>query len=140
MTRQRALGFFVLGICLTLTVQALPPDLKSEHDPVKRSERALTVADEDFESARNAYGEGAVQKGDAQLEEMTNALNECVASLQITHKSKLYKKPELRVALLQRRMQTLLEDIGVEQRGWAEYTLRKLNEIHDKLLAGALGK
>lgn len=100
----------------------------------------MTVAEESFEGARTAYAEGAIQKGDAELEDMTNALNECVSSLQIAHKSRFYKKPEMRVATLQRRLQTLLEDIGVEQRGWAEYTLRKLNEIHDKLLAGAISK
>ena len=69
-----------------------------------------------------------------------NALNECVSSLQAAHKSKFFKKPELRVALLQRRLQTLLDDIGIEERGWAEYTARKLNEVHDKLLSGAMGK
>jgi hypothetical protein len=98
------------------------------------------MAEETFETARQAYDQGAIQKGDARLEEMTIALNECVAALQDAHKSRLYKKPELRVAALQRRLQTLLEDLGVEQRGWAEYTARKLNEIHDKLLAGAMGK
>lgn len=134
-------------LCLSLLLcsgsdarQSAAGDLKGERDPARRSERALTIAEETFDSARNFYSEGAIQKGDSQLEEMTNALNECVASLQNAHKSRLYKKPELRVSLLQRRLQSLLDDIGIEQRGWAEYTLRKINEIHDKLLAGALGK
>lgn len=140
MKLSRGLAAVLFLVACPLWAQSLPADLKAEHDPNRRSERALIVADETFESARTFYGEGAIQKGDAQLEEMTNALNECVSSLQLAHKSRGYKKAELRVALLQRRLQTLLEDIGVEQRGWAEYTLRKIGEIHDKLLAGALGK
>jgi hypothetical protein len=44
------------------------------------------------------------------------------------------------VALLQRRMQGLLDDIALQQRGWAEYTQRKLDKLHDKLLDGVMRK
>ncbi len=53
-------------------------------------------------------------------------------------KAKSYKKAELQVAYLQRRMQGLLDDIEIQKRGWAEYTQRKLEEIHDKLLSGVM--
>ena len=76
----------------------------------------------------------------AQLEEMINALNECVSSLDAAHKAKFYKKPEMKVAYLQRRMSGLLDDLGIQVRGWAEYTQRKLDEVHDKLLNGAMRK
>ncbi len=120
--------------------QSLLTELKAEHDPAKRSELALNFADTAFDNAREFYSKGEIQKGDAQLEDMTNALNECVVSLGIAHKARFYKKAELKVAYLQRRMQGLLDDIEVQQRGWAEYTQRKLEEIHDKLLDGVMRK
>ena len=107
---------------------------------MKRSDLALNLAGSAFDNAREFYDKGEIQKGDAQLEDMTNALNECVTSLETAHKAKFYKKAEQRVAFLQRRMEALLEDISLTQRGWAEYTNRKLDEIHDKLLDGVMRK
>ncbi len=123
-----------------MEAQSFLAELRAEHNPAKRSEMALAFADEAFDNARELYGKGQIQAGDAQLENMTNVLRECVASLQEAHKSRYYKKAELKVASLQRRLQGLLDDLSVEQRGWAEYTGRKLDEIHDKLLNGVMGK
>lgn len=120
--------------------QSLLTELKAEHDPARRSEMALNFADIAFDNARDFYTKGEVDKGDAQLEDMTSALNECVVSLAVAHKAKFYKKAELKVAYLQRRMQGLLDDIALQQRGWAEQTQRKLDEIHDKLLDGVMRK
>ena len=111
-----------------------------EHDPAKRSESELNRAEMAFDRAREAYNKGDIENGDAALEDMTRALNACVESLESAHKSRLYKKAELRVAYLQRRMAGLLDDIDIPQRGWAEYTDRKLEEIHDKLLEGVMRK
>lgn len=123
-----------------LPAQSLLDEIKAEHDPARRSEKALIFADTAFDTARDFYSKGEVHKGDAQLEDMTNALNECVQSLEAAHKARFYKKAELRVAYLQRRMKGLLDDIEMQQRGWAEYTERKLDEIHDKLLDGVMRK
>ena len=119
--------------------QSFVAELKTmEHDQAKRSEKALVLADSAFDNARDFYAKGEFHKGDAQLEDMTNALNFCVESLQQAHKAKYYKKAELRVALLQRRMESLLDDIDVQERGWAEQTGRTLDQIHDKLQAGVM--
>ncbi len=111
-----------------------------EHDPGKRSESELNRAETAFDRAREAYNKGNIENGDAALEDMTKALNACVESLDAAHKARYYKKAELRVAYLQRRMAGLLDEIDLPQRGWAEYTDRKLEEIHDKLLAGVMRK
>ncbi len=123
-----------------MTAQALLGELNQERDPAKRSELALTLADESFDHARDYYQKGAIEKGDAALENMTSALSACVQSLAVTNKIKFYKRAELKVAFLQRRMGSLLEDLGVQERGWAEQTKRKLEEIHDKLLDGVMRK
>jgi polyhydroxyalkanoate synthesis regulator phasin len=134
------LSLVALTSAAALQAQSFVDELKAEHDPGRRSELALAFADTAFDTARDFYSKGEVHKGDAQLEDMTNALNECVTSLEAAHKAKFYKKAELRVAYLQRRMKGLLDDIEAQQRGWAEYTERKLDEIHDKLLDGVMRK
>lgn len=131
---------FVVICAPGLHAQALLVDLKAEHDPVKRSEKALTFADTAFDGARDEYTKGNVARGDAQLEDMTNALKECVVSLQEAHKARFYKRAELNVANLQRRLQGMVEELSVQERGWAEYTQRKVEEIHDALLTGVMSK
>jgi hypothetical protein len=136
--------FLLLCAVLLITTfgnaQSLISEIKAEHDPVKRSEKALSLADTAFDNARENYNKGDVHKGDAELENMMTALEECVSSLDAARKAKYYKKAEMNVALLQRRLQGLLDDINLQQRGWAEYTQRKLDQLHDKLLEGVMRK
>jgi rhodanese-related sulfurtransferase len=120
--------------------QSFLSELKSEHDPGKRSELALDFADEAFANAKVEYAKGAVHQGDALLDQMTAALQECASSLDSAHKAKYFKRAEMKVAYLQRRMQGLVDDLSAGERGWAEVTNRKLDEIHDKLLNGVMRK
>ena len=129
---------FLLTACVG--AQSLVSEIKAEHDPAKRSEKALSIADMAFDSARENYGKGDIHKGDAELENMMTALDECLSSLDAARKAKYYKKAEMNVAALQRRLDGLLDDISLQQRGWAEYTRRKLDELHDKLLEGVMRK
>jgi hypothetical protein len=61
-------------------------------------------------------------------------------SLTAARKPSLYKETELEVAYLERRLRGLVDGIAVQSRGWAEYTQRKLEEIHERLLAGVMKK
>lgn len=134
-------GVLLLGFASF--IQAQQPflaELEAERDPARRSDKALTFADAAFDNARGFYIKGEIKKGDAELENMTNALKECVGSLQAARKARFYKKAELKVAYLQRRMKGLVDDLSIQQRGWAEYTERKLDDIHDKLLEGVMRK
>jgi hypothetical protein len=136
-------GFWFLLLAGSVTLcpgQSFLTDLKSEHDPGKRSELALDYADEALTSAKAQYAKGEIHQGDALLDQMTAALQECANSLGTAHKAKYYKKAEMKVAYLQRRMQALLDDLSIQERGWAEYTNRKIDEIHDKLLDGVMRK
>ena len=133
-------AFLLLAFAVLLQGQSNLSELKAERDPGKRSEKALLFADQAFESAKEMYNKGQVHKGDEDLDDMTAALKECVDSLDEAHKAKFYKKAELRVAFLQRRMQGLLDDLSIQERGWAEYTNRKLDELHEKMLEGVMRK
>jgi len=131
----------VLALCtaaIAAEQSSIPAELKNETKLSHRIDKALARAEQDFESASQFYNKGDAHKGDAELDEMTTVLRVCLDSLDAAHKAALWKRAELRVALLQRKMRSLLDVIGVEQRGWAEYTDRKLDEIHDKMLDGVM--
>gem|GEM_PF-1566143 len=130
-------GFLGTGMAAGRPAQV---DLRDEHDPGRRSEKFLEAADAAFDNARAAYTKDDIHTGDARLDEMMSALQSCVATLETAHKNRLYKRAEMRVASLQRRMQSLMDEISIPQRGWAEQTGRKLEEVHDKLLEGAMKK
>jgi hypothetical protein len=138
--RVLELSLLILAFAGTVPGQSFLAELKMQHDPAKRSEMALGFADELFDNAQSSYGKGQISKGDADLESMTKALNACLDSLAAANKSRSYKKAELKVAYLQRRLSDLVNNMGIQERGWAEYTSRKLDEIHDKLLNGVMRK
>jgi hypothetical protein len=97
-------------------VQSFVVDLKEVQDLVKHSEKAFTFANLAFENARAFYAKGDIESGDAQLEEITNALNECLRSLPLVDKPQLYKRAEQKVASLQRRIQGVVDEIQLPGR------------------------
>ena len=134
------LGCLVVLSALCLAAQSPLETIKSEPNPGRRAEKALSFAESQFDSAKAAYGKGEVHAGDAALDTMYQALEETVSSLAKARKSRLYKRAELRVAYLQRRLAGLLDDLSINDRGWAEQINRQLAGIHDKLLEGAMRK
>jgi hypothetical protein len=137
-TQILGLGMLIVAFAGSASAQSVLAELKTEHNPSKRSEMALTFADQLFDNAKDSYGKGEITKGDADLESMTKVLNACIESLAAANKSKSYKRAEMKVAHLQRRLSDLVNDMSIQERGWAEYTSRKLDEIHDKLLNGVM--
>lgn len=142
------LVLFRMAVLLPLTLavsglacgQSFIAELKAERDPGKRAEKALEMADLSFTNAKDYYSKGLVKKGDEHLDYMTAALRECVDALDESRKARFYKKAEMNVAELQRRLGDLVQDISLEERGWAEYTSRKVDELHDKMIEGVMRK
>jgi hypothetical protein len=120
--------------------QPPPADRDGEHDSGKRAQRALAMAEEAFDQAKKSYGAGEVKQGDGHLDDMTKLLNTCLSALEASRKAGLYKQAEIRVSALLRKLQALTDDLAVDDRGWAEYTLRQVDGIHDKLLSGVMKK
>ena len=125
---------------LCLAAQSPLEDLKAETDPGKRAEKALMLAESQFDAAKAAYAKGEISDGDTGLDIMSKALDETVASLAMKRKSRLYKRAEIQVAHLQRRLSGLVDDLRFDDRGWAEQVNRHLAEVHDKLLEGVMRK
>jgi hypothetical protein len=133
----------VLSVFLAVLLLFAPTSsdrLAAEQNPSKRSTLALTLAASALSDASNCYKSGNIHKGDAELDEMIQDLRECVRSLKAAHKSGNYKKAELKVASLQRRLHDLVSDLSIENRGWAEQTERTVEDIHDQILTGVMKK
>jgi hypothetical protein len=138
---QKLIGFSLLFAMLgsVSPAQSLL-EISQERDPAKRSELALAFADEALDHARDFYRQGAMEKGDAALENMTTALDTCMQSLTTSNKARLYKKAELKIAYLQRRLAGVVSDLNVQERGWAEQMQRRVEEIRGKILDGVMRK
>ena len=137
-TKAMQLGLLAAAFAVSASAQTFLAELKSERDPAKRAEMALSFADESFDSAKSNYHKGDIHQGDVALENMTSALNACAESVAAANNTKFYKKAEMKVAMLQRRLSGLMDDLSVTERGWAEQTARRVEEIHSKLLDGVM--
>ncbi len=74
------------------SAQSFMAELTTEHDPGRRSQKALLLADSAFDNARDYYNKGDVNKGDASLDNMTQALTACIESLQQAQKGEILQE------------------------------------------------
>jgi hypothetical protein len=122
------------------TADTLPASLKDEHNPGKRSEMAIELADKSLDQAREYYRTGDVARAEAELDQVGTLADECYQSAQEAHKSKYWKKAEQKIAALSRKVHSISESLGYEQRDKAQKLGARLDSIHDKLLAGVMSK
>ena len=103
-------------------------------------------ADEKIDQARQAYQDGnqaaeeaAIQEGDLSL------MTVCYQSLEkdaqrATRKSKYYKRAELKVSALMRRLSGFRDEVSFDFRPNVEAALKRLSDIHDELLSDIMSK
>jgi hypothetical protein len=132
--------FVVLVAAALLSAQSALDAVRAERNPGRRSEMAMSMADEALDRAREFYRSGDSKRGEEQLTVVEKLADECLSSVEEAHKSKYTKKAELRMAALARRVDSLADDLGYDQRSKARELHSHLEEIHDKLLAGVMSK
>jgi hypothetical protein len=118
----------------------LPAEVTAERNPGKRSEIAIDAADRSLDQARAHYKAGQDQQGEEQLDLISQLADECLTSTEQAHKSKYWKKSELRIAALNRRVRSFAEELSYNQRDKANKLAAHLDSVHDKLLAGVMKK
>jgi hypothetical protein len=131
---------FLLASSLLLMGQSAADEVKNESNPGKRSELSIEAANRTLDEARAAYLSGNSKKGDSEMLDVQNLADECLSSVQEANKYRYWKKAELKVRQLTRRVETLSDDLGYDQRGKAQELRAHLDQIHDKLLAGVMRK
>ncbi len=118
--------------------------VKDETDLNRRSELALMNADEKIDAARQAYQAGNEAAEAAAIQEVADSVALSYASLEQTHgaprKSRYYKRAELKVSALMRRLSGFRDEVSFDFRPSVDAALKKLSDIHDELLSDIMSK
>lgn len=118
--------------------------IKAEPDLNHRSELALMNADEKIDAARQAYQAGDEAAVQAAIQEVSDSVALCYAALEQTHeaprKNKYYKRAELKVSALMRRLSGFRDEVSYDYRAGVEAALKRLSDIHDELLSDIMSR
>ena len=119
--------------------------LKAEPDLEKRSDKALEFANRDLDEVRDDYRAGNIQQAKEALNEVREAVDLSYDSLKQTGKDprkhpKHFKKAELKVRELLRRLRGLSDQASFLDRPAFDPVVKRLQEVHDELLSGIMGK
>lgn len=119
--------------------------IKSEPNLEHRSELALVNANAALDTARTAYDSGDAAKVDSALEEVQESVDLAYDSLSSTGKDprrspKYFKKAEMSIRLLLRRLEGVAQNFSVADRGAIEHIRDHVSEIHDNLIEGIMSK
>ncbi|HLG97280.1 MAG TPA: hypothetical protein VKX49_13295 [Bryobacteraceae bacterium] len=118
--------------------------VKAEPDLDKRSELALVNADHNIDQAEQAYKSGDLSGTETALKDVSESVVVCYDALQQTRtpprKSKYYKRAELKVQALLRRLNGFREDVGFETQAAVDAAVKKVSDVHDHLIADIMSK
>lgn len=118
--------------------------VKAEPDLNKRSELALMNAEEKLDAARQAYMAGDEAAEAAAIQEVGESVALCYESLEQTHgaprKSRYYKKAELKVSALMRRLSGFRDEVNFDFRPKVDVVLKQVSDIHDELLSDIMSR
>jgi hypothetical protein len=119
--------------------------IKAETNLERRSDRALENADRSITVARDAYNAGKMSETKAALAETAESVQLSYESLVDTGKHprqspKHFKRAEVKVREMLRRLKNLESDFSVDDRGAVAQTEQRLQQIHDDLLNGIMSK
>jgi hypothetical protein len=118
--------------------------IKAEPDLNRRSELALMNADQKIDEAREAYQAGNEQGEQAAISQVSESVEISYAALKESsdtpRKSKYYKRAELKLTALMRRLSGFRDEVNFEFRPNVEAVLKRMSDIHDDLLSDIMSK
>ena len=118
--------------------------VKSEPDLNKRSELALQNANQALDEAHQASQANNDKALTAALAEVDDSVAVCYRSLEQTHstprKSRYYKRAELKLSALLRRLTTLRDEVDYESQSKVDAVIKKVSGTHDDLLGEIMSK
>ncbi len=131
--------------CAAVAFAAGLDDVRAEQNLEKRSKLAIDYADSAIDSARKLYAAGDYKAALDSLAEVREAVDLSHDSLEDTGKnarkhSKPFKKAELGIRELLRRLKGLELDFGVDDREAVIAVERHLQKLHDDLIAEIMSK
>lgn len=137
---------YAVLLCSGLLAAADLASVKAEPNLEKRSEKALVFAGEILTAMRAELDRNDVEKIKDQLKEFQGAVDLSVDSLKATGKNarrnpKYFKRAELRLRDLLRRLETFKRDMSFDDRpvldGVLEHMGKKIDELVEATLRGS---
>jgi hypothetical protein len=132
-----------LALLIFLTFADLDT-VKGEPDLNRRSELALVNADAKIDQARQAYQAGDEAAEAAAIQEVAESVTLSYDALEKTHgaprKSRYYKRAELKVSALMRRLSGFRDEVSFDFRPKVEEVLKRLSDVHDELLSDIMSR
>src|SRR6202044_4075874 len=99
---------------------------------------------EKIDQARQAYQAGNEAAEQTAILEVAESVTLSYDALEKTHgaprKSRYYKRAELRVSALMRRLSGFRDEVSFDFRPRVDEALKKLSDIHDELLTDTMSK
>ena len=118
--------------------------VKAEPDLNRRSELALVNADEKIDQARQAYQAGDEAAEAAAIQEVADSVTLSYDALEKTsgapRKSRYYKRAELKVSALMRRLSGFRDEVSFDFRPKVDEVLKRLSDVHDELLSDIMSR
>lgn len=119
--------------------------VKAEPNLERRSDRALDNANRAISEARDAYAANDLEKSKAALQETVASVELSFEALEGTGKHprsspKHFKKAELSVREMLRRLKGLETDFNVDERPLLVATEERLQAVHERLIDGLMSK
>lgn len=119
-------------------------NVKTEPNLEKRSDLALDNANRAIDDARAAYQAGDAKKTDDDLAEVRQSVDLSLESLENSgkqaRKSKYFKRAEIKLRELLRRLSGFRDEMSVDDRKPLDDTAARLQEVHDRLLQEIMSK
>jgi hypothetical protein len=138
--------FLILAAAVSFCFADIPPAVMAEPNLEKRSELALNVADSSITAASKAYANpselAAFEQHIKTVEELTQfSLKSLQDSGKRASKSpKYFKRAELKLRSLLRRISTLSDEVSAEDRPRVEAAKKVMSDVHEQLLHDIMSK
>jgi len=135
-----------LASLAALAFGEIPKSVMAENDLQKRSELALQAADDQITAASKAYSSGSEPKEfQGHLDSIVELTRLSLKSLQESGKRagrspKYFKRAELKLRSLLRRLDSLEKDVLSEDRPPVEKVKNLVSETHEQILQDIMSK
>ncbi|MEO8129394.1 MAG: hypothetical protein ABJF23_02195 [Bryobacteraceae bacterium] len=134
--------FFALLAALLLATPMLRADLadvRNEPNLEKRSEKALENANTAMDEAKKAYKARDFAGFKARVQEVEESAELSYLSLEETGKAarrspKFFKRSEMKIHALTKRLEALAAEVSLEDRGLVEAARKNLSDLEDKIV------
>lgn len=135
----------MLAILLLLTQSFDLEAVKAEPSPDRRAELAIDYANTALDRAKTLYTNGDYKEAQAAAFEIRDSVELCADALKATGKdprknSRQFKKIELRIQALVRRVKSFAQNVSIEDRPSIVKVQNRLEEINDEIVTGIFAK